>query len=168
MGEQRENLQKRAAVEKIRGIASGEIAMMHTFEDGELGVVRPMATAAIDDDGTVWFLSKAGSPKNTQLWGDSAMQLTYAVKPRSEYLVLNGRADVLRDQTKIDELWNALDKTWFPEGKEDPSITLIRFRPRVGHYWDTKHGKMVQLAGMLVGAMSGKPTDDGIEGDLNP
>ena len=154
------------SIDKIRHIAKGEVAMMHTFGDRKVGVVRPMATAGIDDDGTLWFLSNAHSFKNQQLDGDQVMQLTYSVKARSEYMVLDGRGSELRDQTKIDELWNAFDKTWFPDGKKDPSITLIRFTPELGHYWDTKHSKMVQFLGMAVGAVTGKPTDDSIEGDL--
>lgn len=168
MGEQA-NLSRNEATQKIRDIAKDEIAMVHTFEGGhQVGIVRPMATAGVDEDGTLWFFSKAGSPKNQQIEADQLMQATYSVKARSEYLVLDGTASVLRDQAKIDELWSAFDKTWFPEGKQDPTITLIRFRPRIGHYWDTKHGKMVQLMGMAAGAVTGKPTDDGIEGDLRP
>lgn len=168
MGEEQSDLIGRDAVQRIQSMAKGEIAMMHTFEDRKLGIVRPMATAGVDDDGTIWFLSKAGSNKNIDLWGSGAMQLTYSVHSRSEYLVLDGTAEVLRDQSKIDELWSSIDKTWFPDGKDDPSITLIRFRAQIGHYWDTKHGKAAQLAGMLVGAVTGKPTDNGIEGNLHP
>lgn len=167
MGE-RVDLTRNQAAEKIRAIADGEIAMVHTFPRHEVGIVRPMATAGVDEDGTLWFLSQDGSPKNQQLAADQAMQVTYSVKSRSEYLVLDGTAAVLRDQAKIDELWSAIDKAWFPEGKEDPSITLIRFTPKIGHYWDTQHGKMVALAGMALGAVTGKPSDDGVQGDLRP
>src|SRR4051812_2672059 len=89
------------SLEKIRHIAEGEVAMMHTFFDSrKVGVVRPMATAAVDPDGTLWFLSREHSPKNEQLDSDEVMQLTYSVKSRSEYLVLDGRGGVLRDQEK--------------------------------------------------------------------
>ncbi|HYP76536.1 MAG TPA: pyridoxamine 5'-phosphate oxidase family protein [Polyangiaceae bacterium] len=154
------------SIEKIRHIAEGEVAMMHTFHGRKVGVVRPMATAGVDDDGTLWFLSQEQSFKNQQLETEEVMQLTYSLKSRSEYLVLDGRGSVLRDQTKTDQLWSSIDKNWFPEGKRDPSLTLIRFIPEIGHYWDTKHSKMVQLLGMAVGAVTGKPVDDSIEGDV--
>lgn len=165
MGEQA-NLSRDEAIEKIRHIAKGEIAMVHTFEHSEVGVVRPMATAAVDSDGTLWFMSQLESPKNQQLRADPTMQVTYSVKARSEYLVLDGAAVISRDRAKIDELWNPLDKNWFPEGKDDPAISLIHFTPRTGHYWDTQHSKMVQLLGMAVGAVTGKPSDDSVQGDL--
>lgn len=165
---ERTNLSREAAIAKIRSIAEGEIAMVHTFDGRTVGVVRPMATAGIDRDGTLWFLSKVGSFKNEQLSEESVMQVTYALKSRSQYLVLDGTAVVLRDQSKIDELWSSVDKTWFPEGKSDPSISLIRFTPKIGHYWDTQHGKMMQLLGMALGAVTGNASDDGVEGDLHP
>ncbi len=168
MGDEQADLNQNQAIEKIRHIATGEIAMVHTFVGREVGIARPMATAGVDADGTIWFLSKTHSPKNEQVQGDHVMQITYSIKSRSEYLVLDGRAEVTRDQAKIDELWSAIDKTWFPEGKQDPSISLLRFTPKIGHYWDTKHSKMVQMLGMAVGALTGKPADDGIEGDLRP
>jgi general stress protein 26 len=165
MGE-RADLSWAESIEKIRHIAEGEVAMMHTFDGRKVGVARPMATAGIDADGTLWFLSHDHSPKNEQLATDEVMQLTYSVKARSEYLVLDGRGSVVRDQAKTDELWSSFDKTWFPQGKTDPAITLIRFIPEIGHYWDTKHSKMVQLLGMAVGAVTGKRVDDSIEGDV--
>lgn len=167
MGEQA-NLSRHEAIEKIRRIAEGEVAMAHTFGSKEVSVVRPMATAGVDDDGSLWFLSPAGSWKNEQLGANQTMQLTYSLKSSSEYLVLDGVGVVLRDQQKIAELWSAIDKNWFPEGKDDPSITLIHFTPSIGHYWDTKHSKAVQLLGMAAGVVTGKPMDDGREGDLRP
>jgi len=165
MGE-RADLSWAESIEKIRHIAEGEVAMMHTFHGQKVGVVRPMATAGVDEDGTLWFLSHEQSFKNQQLETEEVMQLTYSVKSRSEYLVLDGRGSVLRDAVKTEQLWSSIDKNWFPEGKRDPALTLIRFIPEIGHYWDTKHSKMVQFFGMVVGAVTGKPSDDSIEGDV--
>jgi len=164
--DEHQNLSRESAIEKIRHIAMGEVAMVHTFGSREVGVVRPMATAGVDSDGSLWFLSPAGSRKNEDLNTDGVMQITYSLKSSSEYLVLNGSAVVLRDQEKLDQLWSAIDKNWFPAGKDDPAITLIHFTPNIGHYWNTKHGKPVQLLGMAVGALTGRPGDDGIQGDL--
>jgi hypothetical protein len=37
-----------------------------------------------------------------------------------------------------------------------------------GHYWDTKHGKMVSLMKIAVGVITGKQMDDGVEGNVRP
>jgi general stress protein 26 len=73
---------------------------------------------------------------------------------------------VSRDSAKIKELWNFILKTWFTEGEDDPRITVIKVVPTEAYYWDTKHGKAVAGAKMLVGAVIGKTLDDSIEGKI--
>ena len=108
------------SVEKIRHIAEGEIAMMHTFNGRKVGVARPMATAGVDADGTLWFLSPEPSPKNEQLDSEQVMQLTYSVKSRSEYLVLDGRGSVLRDQVKLAGCGARSTRLGFPKARKIP------------------------------------------------
>jgi general stress protein 26 len=80
---------------------------------------------------------------------------------------LEGVATVSRDPHKIKELWSFTMKTWFTGGEDDPRITLIKFAPTYGYYWDTKHGKAVASVKMLIGAVIGKTMDDSIEGRLD-
>ena len=160
-----QNLMQAEAIAKITHIAGGEMAMLCTFEDDKM-FSRPMATSGIDGDGTMWFMSKTDSLKNRQLRADSRMHLVYAVPGRAEYLSLEGTAIITRDQEKVNELWSAFAKTWFHQGPQDPSLTLLKFTPKAGHYWDTKHSKMVQLAEIAIGALMGKELDDGVEGIL--
>ncbi len=94
------------------------------------------------------------------------MQLLYANDGSSEYLSLFGTAEILKDQAKVEELWTPWAKTWFNEGKDDPTITLLKVKPQEGHYWDTKNNKMVQMAKIAVGAVTGKHLDDGVEGTM--
>jgi hypothetical protein len=59
-------------------------------------------------------------------------------------------------------------KNWFTEGKDDPRITVIKFTPTQGYYWDTKHGMAVALIKRLAGAIMGETHDDSIEGKIKP
>lgn len=166
MGEQ-ENLNQADAIAKLKSIASGEIAMLGTFGGPFTVNSRPMATQEVDDDGTLWFFSGKGSEKNEDIADNSVVCVTYSLPNKSEYLSLSGRASVEKDQKKIEQLWTAWAKPWFGEGPRDPNITLIRVTPTSGHYWDTKHNRMVQLLGIAVGMVTGQPLDDGVTGSLN-
>jgi general stress protein 26 len=95
------------------------------------------------------------------------MHITFSNDGDNEYLSLFGTARTYRDQQEIDELYNSFANTWC-DGTDDPNLTIIRFSPSQGHYWDSKHGKAVQMIGILVGAITGKQTDDGLEGELKP
>lgn len=164
MGNDINNLSGSNAANKIKELAdSARICIMMTDLDKRPISARPMAIQKTDDQGRIYFFSEKNSLKNEELRQSQEMQLTLSNEKNSEYLNVFGHADVYRDQEEIDEMYSAFVNTWF-DGKKDPNITIIRFTPEAGHYWDTKHGKLIQLAGMLVGAVTGKQTDDGIEG----
>ena len=134
---------------------------------GETNGVRPMSIRQADDAGNLWFLSASDSHKNAELASNPAVKLYFQVGAHAGFLELEGRAEVLQDRSKIHELWNPLLKTWFTEGEDDPRVTVIRFVPQSGYYWDNKHGSVVAGAKVAVGALIGKTLDDSIEGRLS-
>jgi general stress protein 26 len=166
MGSDITNLLGVEASKKIKELAEAtRTCLMLTSLDKRPLLVRPMAIQKVDEAGRIYFLSAKDSEKNIELQLSNEMHLTFSNNTSSEYLSLYGKAEVYRNQKQIDEMYSTFDNTWF-DGKDDPNITIIRFSPESGHYWDTKHGKVVQLAGILYGAITGKETDDGLEGNL--
>ena len=156
------------AVAEVKRIAESEVAMFCTSRgEGELET-RPMSTQVVDEDGTLWFFSGVDSNKNRAIQSGCAVRLIYAVPSKSAYMTLEGEASIVRDRKKIEELWNPIVKAWFSEGKDDPRLSLLAFRPTRGHYWDTKTNRAVQLVKITVGAITGKPFDDGVQGRILP
>ena len=128
---------------------------------------RPMSVQKLDDDGSLCFLRPNDSEKNADLAREPVVQLLFQGSEHSDFLSLYGRATVSADKGKIEELWDPILKTWFTEGPSDPRISVIHVVPLQGYYWDTKHGRAVAFAKMVVGAVTGKTLDDSIEGKLS-
>lgn len=126
----------------------------------------PMSTQAVEEDGTIWFYSARDSDRNRYVQQDARVQLLYGDSGSQDYLSLYGQAEIVQDREKAKELWTSFAKVWFPDGPADPNLSLIRFRPSDGFYWDTKHGKMVAFAKMVASMMTGKTMDDSVEGKL--
>jgi general stress protein 26 len=164
----KENLIGKEALEKIRDIAgkAGSCFLCTKINGGSFET-RPMSPEKIDEDGNFWFLSADDSHKNKEIAEDSSVQLVFQGSAHSDFLSINGRAEISRDKNKIDELWDGIMKTWFTEGKDDPRITVLKVVPTGGYYWDTKHGNAVAFAKMAVGAVIGKTLDDSIEGKIS-
>jgi len=161
-----ENLRSSEAVNKIKElIEKANVCLFTTKLSSAPLSTRPMSTLKVDENGIIWFFSKIDSDKNMDIKQDDRIQLFYLHSASSEYLSLYGRAEIITDRRMIDELWNPLAKVWF-DGKEDPTLTILKITPEDGHYWDTKHSKMVQLLKLAVGAIIGKPLDDGLEGNI--
>jgi general stress protein 26 len=115
------------------------VAMMTTFPHGRAPHARPMYTTGVDSktfDGTLWFMSHAESAKNDELQQNPAVLLTYAAPDKNRYVAISGNARVERNPAKAKELWNVHAKAWFPEGPEDPTLTLIRVEVTSAEYWD--------------------------------
>ena len=133
---------------------------------GGWGGSRPMNVRQVDDAGNLWFLSASDSHLNQELAIDSSAKLYFQGSPHSDFLQLIGRAKLSTERAKIKELWEPVLKTWFTGGLDDPRITVIKFTPAEGYYWDTKHGNLVAGMKMMIGAVLGKTLDDSIEGKL--
>lgn len=157
------------AVRKIRDFVESTPGCFFCTGDanGGPGDARPMTALQVDSMGNLWFISASDSLKNVELAADPSATLYFQGSAHAEFMHLEGIATVTRDPLKLKELWSFTMKTWFTEGEDDPRITLIKFAPTYGYYWDTRHGRAVASVKMLIGAVIGKTMDDSVEGRLD-
>jgi general stress protein 26 len=161
-------LQNKEAIRKLQDLAT-EISICifcSGSDSGENEGCRPMATAGVDEEGTIWFISDRDSEKNKDIAVDPRVKLYYSHPGKSSFLVVSGEAEIVYDREKVRELWNPLDKAWFKEGEDDPAVSLIRVRPEHAHYWDTKGNRMVNFIKMVASVATGKILVEGEEGSL--
>ena len=156
------------AIEKIREIAKdANICHFVTNLSHQPLAARPMATQQVDDSGNIWFFSGKKSDKNQDILKDNKVQLFYSATNKYEYLSVYGSAEIVFDKEKIHELWTNFAKAWFPDGEDDPSLSLIKVTPSDGYYWDTKNNKFVSLLKIAKSIITGETDDDGgIEGRI--
>lgn len=157
------------AIQKMKELAeAARTCFFTTLTETRPLPTRPMAVQVVEEDGSFYFFSAASSNKNNELEQDSHVQLLFSNNGSSEYLSVYGIANISTDKAKMKELWNKFAEVWFPDGVDDPDLTLIRVRPDHARYWDTKHNKVVQWAKMAASMVTGKTMDDGREGTLRP
>lgn len=163
-----QHLDAHAAVKKIKEIAEKAQSCFFCTANvaGASNGARPMNVRKVDEEGNLWFLSASDSHKNEELAVDPVVTLFFQGSPHSDFLHLTGRATILRDRAKIEELWEPVIRTWFTEGKDDPRITVIKVTPTEGYYWDTKHAAAVAGIKMLLGAALRRTMDDSVEGKV--
>jgi general stress protein 26 len=166
MGETKD-LSREQGIEKLRELAMDAKFCHFVTALGQKPLqTRPMTTQEVDENGDFWFLSGDSSHKNNEIEDDPEVQLFYSNPGSSEYLSVFGYAEVIKDRTKLEELWSPLAKTWFNEGKDDPELTILKVNVADAYYWDTKNNRMIQLIKIAAGAVMGKTMDDGIEGQI--
>ena len=142
-------------------------AMMTTVdEDGSLRS-RPMWTQGDAFDGSLWFFSADDAPKAHELARNPQVGLSYAAPDKDLYVSVSGRAELVHDRAKIEELWNAFAQAWFPDGVDDPHLALLRVDVDRAQYWEDKKPKVLQLAEVVIGLVRGVPPKSGEEGKLD-
>ena len=162
------NLTQQEAINKFKEIVKHESTCLFTTRLTQVPLTtRPMSVQKVCDQGNFWFLSPNDSDKNQEISLDSRVQLFISNTSNYEFLSVYGKATISRDQKKIDEFWNDIMKAWFPGGKDDPKITVVKVIPEEGFYWDTKDGKLVSMIKILASAVSGKTLKEGVEGTIS-
>jgi len=128
---------------------------------------RPMATQKLENfDGTIWFLTQAGSGKLAEIKDDSHVSLIYADSGDAKYVTVKGIASTSRDRARIREMWNPMYKAWFPEGEEDPSIVVLRVDVTEADYWEASSSRLVRGIKYLAAAATGGKVDVGEAGKV--
>ena len=134
-------------VKKLRKmIRSVPVAMLTTVAaDGSLRS-RPMATREEDFDGEIWFFTRFHSPKSDEIQENQKVNVAYVSPKNDRYVSISGTASLVRDPEKVKELWRGELKAWFPEGKKDPELALLKVTVSKAEYWDAAQNRMVDLS----------------------
>ena len=154
------------ALTKIRALLKTfPIAFMVTVADGVL-TARPIGVVGDREafDGTLWFITDKRSRKIAAIQASALTTLLFQNDKEGAYLHLTGRAAVVDDRDKLEELYSTLQRTWFPKGLDDPDITLVRFDAEAASFWDS-HDSLVRLAVAFAKSMvTGEPGRSGNAG----
>jgi general stress protein 26 len=152
----------------IEMVKDSRICMLITDEKNAENLSgRPMAINKIDDDGTMWFFTKASSYKIDEIEESRKVSVAIANESSQNYLMIHGTATLVKDKTKMKELWSIFMKAWFPLGLDDPDMTLIKVAPSEVNYWDSSSSKMVVLYNMLKAIVTGEEYTEGEHGKIN-
>ncbi|MBF4992610.1 pyridoxamine 5'-phosphate oxidase family protein [Arthrobacter gandavensis] len=116
-------------------------------------VSRPLALQETDSEGNLWFFTPDPSPKADEIRANPHVNV--AVEDKKGYLSVSGRAEISHDQEKIEELWNASAAAWFEQGREDPSIALIKVNSDTAEYWVSDEPKIATLFKIGKSAVTG-------------
>ena len=98
------------------------------------GHSEPM-TAQLDKDQVDTLFFFAG--KDNRLASGGKAMAQFVSKGHDFFACLAGDVRVYNDRAMIDKLWNEQVSAWFPGGKEDPNLTLLRLDIASAELWET-------------------------------
>lgn len=137
---------------KIRHI---EFGMFTTMDSSRILSSRPLTNQQIDGDGNMWFFTSDDTAFIHELLTNPQVSVTFSDIHEGVYVSVSGRAELLRDHRKADELWNPMLKGFFPGGSRDPHLALIKVKIQSAEYWDAHTSKMMQFYELAKAAATG-------------
>jgi general stress protein 26 len=124
-----------AADDKLRELlADFDTAMLVTRTTANKLRSRPMALADIQPSCCLWFITERHSGKLEEIARNHDVNV--AMQSRNKFVSISGTATPVDDRRKVAELWNDAWKVWFPDGKDDPGLILLKVQGETGEYWD--------------------------------
>lgn len=163
MGEQSKSGQIKFLQDKIADV---RIAMLVTVNANHEIHSRPMGTAKVDEEGNIWFFTNEYSSKVDEISHENKVVVTYSNPGNSTYLSIKGTASLADDREKMKEYWNPVVKAFFPDGIDDPKLTLLKVDTENAEYWDSNSSKMVVAFQMLKAIVTGGRYDQGDHGKI--
>ena len=150
-------------LQKLRDMVKDiDFCMLTTIDEtGDLHS-RPMSSNGdIDPNGDIWFFTSASSNKVSEVSTSPNVNLSFADPKNQHYISISGHAELVRDRKKIEELWRPEFKIWFPKGKDDPEIALLRVGLEKAEYWDSSSSTIGYVLSFVSSLVTGKQPDLG-------
>jgi len=122
---------------------------------------RPMHAFPERDEGAIYFITDTRGAKDEEIAAAPDVCLAFADIGDNTYLSITGRAEMIRDRNKAEELWSSEAQAWWPRGPRDPAVRVLRVSPEQAEYWDTRGNSVVVALKLMAARMAGRQPDLG-------
>ncbi|HEY3812261.1 MAG TPA: pyridoxamine 5'-phosphate oxidase family protein [Caulobacteraceae bacterium] len=133
---------------------------------GMLGVVgsrdhfQPMTAFPDPEETTIWFFTRKDTTiaRNAQ---DAATEAMFIIQSRDNdfQACIGGRLLQDANRERIDRYWNPLVAAWFPDGKDDAYLTLLKLEGRTAAVWIEDAGRARFSFEVAKANLTGKTPD---------
>lgn len=115
--------------------------------DGHSGDAAPM-TAQLDEDANsaIWFFTSRNGPYAEM----GPATATYSAKGHDIFARFQGELTEETSRERLEHFWSNTIEAWFPKGKDDPDLLLMRMDLGQAKIWDSNLG-LVGTVKMLLG-----------------
>ena len=161
--------QRQNDLEKLRTMVKDiDFCMLTTVDENGDPHSRPMSSNGdIDPNGDIWFFTAASSHKVSEISKLPKVNVSFADPDNQNYVSITGTAQLVRDRKKIDELWRPEFKMWFPKGKDDPEVALLKINLEKAEYWDSPSSTIGFALDFVSSLVTGKEPDSSENKKLN-
>ncbi|MBT9384933.1 pyridoxamine 5'-phosphate oxidase family protein [Pseudooceanicola sp. CBS1P-1] len=100
----------------------------------------PMAPFADAEEGMVWFITAMGTQAHQAAIEKRDSRFLVCDQHARLHAHLEGSLHEVFRPAKLDALWSPVTEAWFEQGRADPAVRLLCFRPTRAEVWLTEGG----------------------------
>jgi general stress protein 26 len=141
---------------------------------GMLGLVegppehfQPMTAFAEEDNGEIWFFTSSDTDLARQTAAGRQAMFIVQAKDRELQACIAGFLTLEQDKARIERYWSPMVAAWFPKGREDPTIRLLKFACEDARVWISEAGPIRYAWEVTKANATGKRPDLGGRADVN-
>ena len=112
-----------------------DMTMMLGLDGVEDGHARPMTAQIEEDRSPIWFFASKDNAIVQSLGQGNRAIATFASKGHDLFATVHGSLSLDNNHATIDRLWNRFVAAWFPGGKDDPKLALLRLDAEKAEIW---------------------------------
>ena len=129
---------------------------------------QPMTGFGEPETGAIWFFTRDDTDfaRDVAVGGQPGM-FTYQAKDQKVQAGIHGALSIDQDRERIDRYGNPVVAAWYPDGKDDPRLTLVRFDAEDGRVWVSDKGALGFGYEVLKANLTKSTPDAGGVSDVN-
>lgn len=101
---------------------------------------QPMTAFVEPDSELIWFFTRNDTDLAKAVSADSKAMFIVQSKDQDIHACIGGALSLDHDRARIEKFWNPHIAAWYPDGKDDPHLTLLRFEPSDAAVWLSEGG----------------------------
>jgi len=108
--------------------------------DGRGGGLQPMTAFVEPPSPRVWFFARRDNDLIRGAPAGARATFNVVDKDRRVWATLTGELSERHDRERIERYWSPVAAAWFPDGKDDPELTLICLDVAEAQVWASEAG----------------------------
>jgi general stress protein 26 len=116
---------------------AGGTGMLGLTNSGEH--FQPMTAFVERDTNQIWFFTRKDTDLAQAATGGQAMFVFQAERLQA---CIGGALSTAYDRERMDKYWNAVVAAWYPDGKDDPQLTMLRLDCDDAEVWISDEGPL--------------------------
>ena len=97
----------------------------------------------------------------------AGQRATMIFQSRRLHACLDGALSIQHDPDRIEKYWNSVVAAWYPDGKDDPLLTLLCFDGVNAQLWITETGPLKFMWEIAKANATGRTPDIGDRADIS-